>query len=144
MRKLKLINDVLKVFIYIVLIFSSCIDLTDSRNEIIKQETSGNGEKKCILFIKSGGATVVDSYQISMLLSNDKLKDSDVGNIFIADNYNYSISNDTSKVNFIWLSNDTLKISFDKSLRVFITKTKVSDVTIIYDSVNLIIIKETN
>ena len=87
-------------------------------------------------------ATVGDSYQISMLLSNDKLKDSDVGNIFIADNY--SIGNDTSKVNFIWLSNDTLKISFDKSLRVFITKTKVSDVTIIYDSVNLIIIKETN
>ena len=124
-------------FLFFLFILHSCIDLSDNNNEIIKERTDYEGIKNCILFIRSGGATVGDSYQISILPYQDKLKDSDTGNIFIADDHDGGISSDTSRVNLEWLSFDTLKVSFDKRLRVFKMKTKIKDATIVYDSLSL-------
>lgn len=103
----------------------------------MKEKADYEGLKNCIFFIKSGGATVGDSYQISVLPYQDKLKDSDTGNIFIADDHDRSISSDTSRVNFEWISFDTLKVSFDKRLRVFKKITETRDVKIVYDSLSL-------
>jgi hypothetical protein len=124
-------------FLSFLFIFNSCIELSDNKNEIIFETTDYNSARNSILFIKSGGATVGDSYQISVLPYQDKLKDSDTGNVFIADDHDGSISNDTSRVNVRWLGYDTLKISFDKSLRVFKMNTKAKNVIIIYDSLSL-------
>jgi hypothetical protein len=125
-------------FLFILVILQSCIDIANSENEIVKQRRDYKNIRNCILFIKNGGATVGDSYQISILSFQDKLSDSDTGNIFVADDRNGSISSDTSRINFEWIGLDTLNINFDKSLRVFKMKTKASDVTIIYDSLSLI------
>ena len=129
---------ILKVFSFFFLfILQSCIDITDNKNEIIKERTDHEEIKKCILFIKSGGTTVGDSYQISILSYQDKLNNSDTGNIFIADDPDGGIRSDTSRINFEWISFDTLKISFDKNIRVFKMNSKANDVTIIYDSLSL-------
>lgn len=71
------------LFLFFLFTLDSCIDLSDNKNEIIKERTDYEGIKNCILFIKSGGATVGDSYQISIVPYQDKLKDSDTGNIFM-------------------------------------------------------------
>ena len=129
----------LSAFIVTFLILSSCVDLMENNdNEIIKERTDNKGIKNCILFVKAGGATVGDSYQISILPFQEKLRDSDTGNIFIADDHDGSISYDTSRVNFKWLSFDTLKVSFDKRLRIFKMIKKIQDAVIIYDTLNLI------
>jgi len=124
-------------FLFFLFFFHSCINLNDLKNEVVKERTDYEGIKNCILFIKSGGATVGDSYQISIVPYQDKLKDSDTGNIFIADDHDGSISSDTSRINFEWLSFDTLKVSFDKRLRVFKMITETKDAKIIYDSLSL-------
>jgi hypothetical protein len=121
----------------LLFVLSSCLDLSDSKNDIVKERTDYDRIKNCILFIKSGGATVGDSYQISILPYQDKLRDSDTGNIFIADDHDGSITSDTSRINFEWLSFDTLKVSFDKRLRVFKMVTETKDAKIIYDSLSL-------
>lgn len=56
---------------------------------------------------------------------------------FYADDHDGGISSDTSRVNFVWLSFDTLKVSFDKRLRVFKMKPKIKDATIVYDSLSM-------
>jgi hypothetical protein len=115
----------------------SCIDLaSDNTNEKIF-ETSAPGQiKKSILFIKSCGATVGDSYQVSIVPYQTMLKDSDTGNVFIADSHNGAISADTSKIKIDWLTADTLKVSFDKALRVFKSNKKVEGIVVMYDSLN--------
>ena len=121
----------------LVFILSSCLHLSDNKNEIVKLQIAYDGMKNCILFIKSAGATVGDSYQISILPYQEKLKNSDTGNIFIADDSGGGIPSDTSRVNFEWLSFDTVKVSFDKRLRVFKMNTKSKGATIVYDSLSL-------
>lgn len=123
--------------VVLLFILSSCLDLSDTANEIVKKRADYEEIKNCILFIKSGGATVGDSYQISIVPYQNKLKDSDTGNIFIADDHDGSISAGTSRIDFEWVSFDTLKVSFDKRLRVFKMITETKDAKIIYDSVSL-------
>ncbi len=123
--------------LFLLFVLYSCIDFSDSKNEILKESTNYEGMKSCILFIKSGGATVGDSYQISVRPRQYNLKDSDTGNVFIADDHDGAIGSDTSRVNFEWLSFDTLKISFDKKLRVFKMDSKTEGAIIIYDSLSL-------
>ena len=82
-------------------ILCSCIDLiNNNKNEIIKKRSDHKSIKTCILFIKIGGATVGDSHHISILPYQDKLRNSDTGNIFIADDHDGGINSDTSRVDF--------------------------------------------
>jgi len=121
----------------LVFILSSCLHLSDNKNQIVKLQIAHDGMNNCILFIKSAGATVGDSYQISILPYQEKLMNSNTGNIFIADDPGGGIPSDTSRVNFEWLSFDTVKVSFDKRLRVFKMATKSKGATIVYDSLSL-------
>lgn len=125
------------LYLFLLFYFNSCIDITDNKNEIIKQRTDNESLMNCILFIKSGGATVGDSYQISIIPYQKKLSTSQIGNVFIADDHDGGIISDTSRVNFRWVTVDTLKISFDKRLRIFKMTTKTKDATIIYESFSL-------
>ena len=58
----------------------------------------------------------------------------EVGNTFTADSDHNATKQDSSSINFIWLTNDSLKIEYDRKLRTFIKRTKVEDVTIFYKS----------
>ena len=99
-----------------VLLLESCINLSSNNtNEKIIEVSDRTRIRKAILFIKSGGATVGDSYHISIFPYQMMLKDSDTGNAFIADYHDGAIPSDTSEIRLNWIGSDTLKVSFSKT-----------------------------
>ena len=130
-----------KIFQFLILfcclIFTSCFEKMDSENNIIYQTRDYEGIRNAILFIKSSGATVGDSYQKSILPSQNKHSNSDVGNIFVSDDPNRALNSDTSMIKLMWVGHDTLRITYNKKLRVFKSITKTSDAIIVYDTTTL-------
>ena len=111
--------------LFLIFIDSSCLNLKDENQiKIIYQKNDYEGIRDAILFIKSGGATVGDSYQISIVPNFTLLKKSDTGNIFICDYPNKRIPDDTSVVNLKWIGYDTLKITYKIGARIFKANTK--------------------
>ena len=104
-----------KIFQFLILfcclIFTSCFEKMDSENNIIYQTRDYEGIRNAILVIKSSGATVGDSYQISILPSQN--------------------------IKLMWVGHDTLRITYNKKLRVFKSITKTSDAIIVYDTTTL-------
>lgn len=125
------------VFICVITILSSCLEKNDSKNNIIYQTTDYEGIRNAILFFKSGGATAGDSYQVSIIPYQDRLTNSDTGNIFICDDPSRGLSSDTTMIKLRWLNYDTLKITYNKRFRIFKAKSKTTDAIIVYDSVSL-------
>lgn len=141
MLPLNKISKSILVFGCMIVIPGSCFEKYDNENEIIYQTTDYEGIKNAVLFIKSGGATVGDSYQISIIPYQNKLKNSDNGNVFICDNPNRGLSADTSMIKMSWLSYDTLKITYNKGVRIFKANTTSSccgttNAIIVYDAVD--------
>jgi len=111
---------------------TSCSLLGDGSDTIIKQSINERHDKKAILFLREAGATVSDSYQVTVMDYGDKFDTTEVGNTFTVDTDLGKTWLDSASINFTWLSNDTLQIDYDKKLRTFIQEKKVEDVTIIY------------
>ena len=86
------------------------------------------------MFLKEAGATVSDSYQVTICDNDHTLDNEEVGNTFTVDTNHGETFLDTASINFTWLSNDSLQIDYDKKLRTFIQKKKVKGVTIIYNA----------
>ena len=121
-----------------ILLLESCIDLSSNNtNEKIIEVSDRTHVRKAILFIKNGGATVGDSYHISIFPYQEMLKDSDIGNAFIADNQDGAIPSDTSEIRLNWIGSDTLKVSFSKTLRIFKFNKNVDKTVVLYDSLDL-------
>lgn len=118
-----------------ILIFtlSSCSSLIDTgTNTLIKESSNKRDDKKAILFLKEAGATVADSYQVTVCDNDHALDKGEVGNTFTVDTDHGKTWLDSSSINFNWLSSDTLQIDYDKKLRTFIQENKVQGVTLIY------------
>jgi len=126
----------LKLAVTIILmtfILVSCYSLSDSAtNTLIKESANNRNEKKAILFLKEAGATVTDSYQVTVCSNSHRLDKNEVGNTFTVDTNHGDTVLDTTSINFVWLGNDTLQIDYDRKLRTFIQQGKVVGVTIIY------------
>ena len=121
----------------ILLTFSliSCLSAGDTgTNTFIKETASESHDKKAVLFLKEAGATVSDSYQVTICDNDHTLDNEEVGNTFTVDTNHGETFLDTASINFTWLSNDSLQIDYDKKLRTFIQKKKVKGVTIIYNA----------
>ena len=86
------------------------------------------------MFLHEAGATVSDSYQVTVTDYNNKFDKSKVGNTFTFDTDHDKAPLDSTSINFNWLSNDTLQIDYDKRLRTFIQEKNVQGVTIIYQA----------
>jgi len=112
---------------------TSCLSLSDAgTNTFIKQSSNKRQDKKAILFLKEAGATVADSYHVTVCDIDHTLDKGEVGNALTVDTNNGATFLDTASINFTWLGNDTLQIDYDKKLRALIQEKKVDDVTIIY------------
>ena len=125
----------LKLFLTIftlTFIMTSCSLLGDGSDTVIKQSINERHDKKAILFLREAGATVSDSYQVTVMDYGDKFDTTEVGNAFTVDTDHGKTWLDSASINFTWRSNDTLQIDYDKKLRTFIQEKKVDDVTIIY------------
>lgn len=113
----------------------SCFSLNDTgANTLIKESVNKLGDKKAILFLKEAGATVADSYQVTVCDKDHALDKGEVGNTFTVDTNHGQTFLDTASINFIWLGNDTLQIDYDKKLRTFLQEEKVNNIVIIYSA----------
>lgn len=125
-----LFGHMLKLILTILVltfIFISC-SLSDSgTNTFIKESSNYKRNKKAILFFKEAGATVPNSYQVTVTDYEHKLHEDEVGNTFTVD-----AGFDTTSVNFTWLSGDTLQIDYDRRLQIFIQEKNVDGVPIVY------------
>lgn len=120
-------------FLILFIALSGCLDLSDGiKNTLIKESKNPAGNKKAILFLRLSGATVEDSYQVSVTRFNHSLERSEVGNAFTVDANHGGTTLDSASINLIWLSNDSLLIEFDKKLRTFTKKGTVYGVAILY------------
>jgi hypothetical protein len=112
---------------------TSCSSLSDTgTNTLIKESSNKRHDKKAILFLKEAGATVADSYQVTVCDNDHTLDKGEVGNTFTVDTNHGETFLDTASINFTWFGNDTLQIEYDKKLRTFIQEKKSQGVTIIY------------
>jgi hypothetical protein len=127
----------LKIILLSTIIFSatSCFQIFDvGKNYSLKEAYNKKGSKKAILFSKEGNATSDNSLQVTVEGYDYKFDKTAVGNTFTVDSDHNSAKQDSSSINFTWLTNDTLQIDYDKKLRVFIQEKKVEDVVVLYKS----------
>ena len=87
-----------------------------------------------MIFSVGCGATTGFSTQISIVGSDYKLKKSDKGNVFIADDDHgkANTNGEIIEVKTKWIDNKTLQIEYAKNARIFKNKTSKKGVKIIY------------
>ena len=111
-----IMNDKCLIRTLIICFLCSCVSLEDSSNRLIHETKNGN-DKKAVLFMKYGGATVDNSLQVSIIQVEDKIEKNATGNIFICDDSIGSVGNADAKIR--WKHPNTLEITYRKGLRVF-------------------------
>lgn len=114
-----------------------CKIFDESTNELIIEHYNPSQNLKVIVFEKLGNATTNNSLQITLNRYNYELKNSDTGNIFIADGIEGLNNPKDSLVLVSWLSNDTLEINYPPSFRTLkmeeMLETEFGKVIIKYD-----------
>ena len=73
-----------KIFV-LTLAFSSCNLLGDGSNTLVKESANVGHDKKVFLFLREAGATVSDSYQVTIADFENKFDKSEIGNTFTVD-----------------------------------------------------------
>ena len=109
-----------------------CLDLGTGKAVVLRETSNEIKTKKAILLDNGGNATTDNSLQVSVLNYGAKVSDIELGNTFTVDSDHGATKQDTSSIEFTWLTNDTLQISYDKKLRTFIQRDKVNGVTVLY------------
>ncbi len=80
------------MIIWIGLSIDSCTILDSGENRVISEIYNKQKNKKVILFIKGGNATVDNSFQLMISKADYKLNNKDVGNVFVVDsNHNNAV-----------------------------------------------------
>ena len=125
------------VILFYILIFvsiiSSCFSLLgDGSNTLIKESANNKQSKKAVLFLREGATTVGESYQISITDYKTEFDTVAVGNAFTFDGNHGKANLNPKVINFNWISDDTIEISYDKKLRTFIQEKNINGVTIVY------------
>src|ERR1019366_7098256 len=111
-------------------ILTFCSLLGDGSDTVIKESINGRHDKRAILFLREAGATVSDSYQVTVMDYSDTFDPTEAGNTFTVDTDHGKTWFDSTSINFTWRSEDTLRIDYDKKLRTFIQEKEVDDATI--------------
>ena len=122
----------LTTLLCLTILFCSCLSLGDGSDTVIKETPNSRHTKKAILFLRQAGATVGDSYQVSVTDYDKKFDTTQVGNTFTVDSNYGDTGLDTASMGFAWLGDDSLQIDYDKKLRTFIQQTNVDGVRISY------------
>jgi len=120
------------VILLLSIFFVGCFSLGTGNSTILKEEPNKARTKKAVLLENSGNATVDNSLQVSILDYDTKASDKEQGNTFTVDsNHGYAALNAAS-ISFNWLSDDTLQIVYDSTLRTFIQNKEVDGVRVLY------------
>ncbi len=123
----------LSIIIFISTIsFTSCFSLTgEGVDRLLKEVPNIQHDKKAVLFLKEASLSE-DSYQVSIKNIDSKFDTTETGNTFTVDADHGKTWLDSNSINLNWVSNDTLVINYNKSLRTFIQEKYVNGVTVIY------------
>jgi len=115
-----------------ILVLNSCLFLGDGSDEFIKESANNKHSKKAVLFLREAGATVANSYQVSITDYKTEFDSTAVGNTFTVDGDHGKANLYPGAIDFKWLSEDTVEISYDKNLRTFIQENHIDGTAIIY------------
>jgi hypothetical protein len=136
---LKIILIIFGVLIFCFIVFLAIIYSVFNSDEmcgtkLIKSEYSPNKQSKIIIFSQNCGAISDFSTQISIVESEYKLKENDIGNIFSADSDHHkaNMNGEIIELNVIWKNNDTVKIEYAENSRIFKNKKKLNGIHIEY------------
>lgn len=127
-------KEILNLILIFILasVLNSCHLLGDGSNTLVKESANNRHIKKAVLFLREGGPPVGDSYQVSITDYKTEFDISSVGNTFTVDNNHSKTNLNPKDVNFNWITDDTLEISYDKNLRTFIQEKTVDGVVVVY------------
>ena len=103
-------------------------------NTLIKQLPNPGGTSKALFFERTGGATVGNSYRVSIVPSEDTLDQADLGNTFVFDDNRGEARWFVDSLFFNWKSSDTIQITYSDKLRTFAQEKKVGNVVIVYET----------
>jgi hypothetical protein len=116
-------------YLIVLMSFNSCLSFLDSgTNTVINETPNYANQIKAVLFKKEAGATVPDSYQLSIIGLTDNLHNGDVGNVFSVKAS--SIGPDTLYCE--WIGNDTLCVYQPKKFDPYFKILNVERIKIIY------------
>lgn len=132
LTKEKSMNRIILTFL--ILNFAACLDLGDSKNEVLQEVTNSNNTKKAIFFIKYTGATSDNSLQVSLKGADYKLTETEAGNVFTTDSDHGKVRLDSSTIKLKWVSDDTLSVRYNQKLRIFIQNKVFAKTVIEYES----------
>jgi hypothetical protein len=128
--KKKILNLIL-IFIQ-ASVLNSCLLLGNGSDTLIKESANNEHSKKAVLFLRQAGTTVSDSYQVSVTNYKTEFDTLAVGNAFTVDDDHGKANLKPKSINFNWIADDTLEISYDKNLRTFIQQKTADGVVIVY------------
>lgn len=126
------------IIIIPVLVLVSCL----SRNaetiyEIKNNNTKGiDSKQKAVLALSPGAWNVGDEYLVYIISDNDEIRNNDYGIVFAANNRDSVLPRDSSKIKLKWISSSTLKIIFDKRLRILKQVIRTRDNVIVYEEID--------
>jgi hypothetical protein len=113
-----------KAWILILTLFSSCQIFDTGQNELIKEYYNPKQSMKVIIFEKLGNATVSNSIQASIQGYDYELTNEDVGNTFIADQFERIKISKDSLLMVNWLDNETVEFIYPAEIRTFKTESR--------------------
>lgn len=133
MRTLKIIYS-----LFFLLILVSCNIFDESKNTIVKEFYNPQKSLKVIVFEKGGNATANNSVQVSVESDKYVLKNSDKGNIFIADETEFMKLPKDSLILVKWFDNNKVEINYPSESNIFkieeSVQTEIGKVKVIHNS----------
>lgn len=120
----------------VAVIIAPAYFITQCENELVGEHTSPDGQYKAVLFVRDCGATTGFSTQVSLLRSNQHLKN-ESGNLFIADTDHGKIPSDPKgglEVRIVWKGSKDFYIFHHENARVFKAEKKVKGINVEYKS----------
>ena len=82
--------------------------------------------------MNDGNATTDNSLHVILENADFELTETESGNVFIVDSNHNAVKLDSNAINFKWLSEETLEISYKSKLRIFKKEDEVNQVRIVY------------
>jgi hypothetical protein len=119
--------------LFLALCFISCATIfEDSPLTLLKEAYNHKKTKKAMVFINNGNATTDNSLHVFVANPDFELTHTELGNVFIVDSNHNAVKLDSNAINFKWLSEETLEISYKSKLRIFKKEDEVNQVRIVY------------
>ena len=122
-----------QIFFLLILLFGSCSQRTNKTLYEVKNPTTN---QRAVLTILSPELNVGERYYVYILVDNEPVKGNNYGIVFSANMFDTVLPKDTSKIKMKWLSGDTLKINYDKSLKIHHQVIKTRDNVVVYEEDN--------